>query len=471
MTDSDQTIAAVATAPGEGGIGIIRISGPRALDCGLGVFSPRCSKLTKDNIRERHLYLGAVLEGRPSGSARLDTAMMAYMRAPCSYTGEDVVELHCHGGILVLRRVLELVLKGGASPAGPGEFTKRAFLNGRMDLAQAESVIDVIRSATDTALASASARLSGGLSVKIREIKDILLGVLAGMEAALDFPEEEGVSAQAAEAGRFRADLAVARGLTQRLLETCEEGRALKDGVGVLILGRTNAGKSSLLNVLLRAERAIVTPVPGTTRDVIEETVDIRGLPVRLMDTAGLRETCDSVESIGVERARERIAGAGVILYVLDSTAGLDEDLGLMEECRGRNTIVAANKADLIDEAAKERIGEALSGRRVCFISATRGTGIEGLKDAIFETVAGHGPGAAEGAAQAVLVASLRHRKSLEDALDSMERAESALGRALPLEFPATDVRAGIDALGEIIGETTTEDLLEEIFSGFCIGK
>lgn len=453
-----ETIAAISTAWGEGGIGIIRLSGPKAIETALGVFHPASRPL-----KERYLHNGLIKGPR---GAVLDAALMAFMKGPRSATGEDVAELHCHGGPLLLKKILGEVLRRGARLALPGEFTKRAFLNGKLDLSQAEAVIDIIRAQTEAALSSASGRLQGMLSKRVALIKEGLLDLIAHLEAELDFPEDEIDEMPKEAALRVLDETGEA---IRRLLLTFDEGRVIRDGIKVLILGRPNAGKSSLLNILLMEERAIVTPVPGTTRDVIEDVVNIRGLPVRLMDTAGLRETVDFVERMGVEAARSKIKDAGLILYVIDASAeNFDEDLANLEGLRDKKVIVAMNKTDI----AGMREIPSLSGLNVAFISALTAEGIEALKDGIFREATGHARGASQvDAEQGELIVSMRHKLSLERALDGIERARVAIDKGLPRELVATDLRSSIESLGEITGETTTEDILDRIFENFCIGK
>jgi len=463
--DNSETIAAISTPPGEGGIGIIRISGPAARQISLKVFSPARSL---KGLEERRLIYGTMTG--PSGKGPIDSGFFVFMKGPRSYTGEDTVELYCHGGPLVLKKALEAILKGGARLAEPGEFTKRAFLNGKLDLAQAESVIDLIRAETESSLSAARGRLEGHFSKKVNAIKKVLLDLAVRIEAELDFPED--VSAVTGEF--FTSESAKAREDLVRLICTYDEGRVLKDGVRVLILGRPNVGKSSLLNVLLKEERAIVTSAPGTTRDIIEEVLNIRGIPVRLMDTAGLRDSDDLAESIGVKAARQRISSADMILFVVDSSLygidrAVDEDLTLLEELEGKKIIVTANKSDLAGEDAREALKK-LFDARVRFISALNSTGIEELKDAIYEEALGRGQAVLDREA-GELVASLRHRVSLERSLEGLIRSMDAFNAGLPRELVATDLRWAIDRLGEITGETTTEDILDRIFSGFCIGK
>ncbi|HAO92311.1 MAG: tRNA uridine-5-carboxymethylaminomethyl(34) synthesis GTPase MnmE [Deltaproteobacteria bacterium GWB2_55_19] len=459
MSDVQETIAAISTAWGEGGVGIIRLSGPLAIEAALGVFHPA----SKAPLKERYLHSGLVKD--PSGAA-LDSALMVFMKGPRSATGEDVVELHCHGGPLLLKRVLGEVLACGARLALPGEFTKRAFLNGKLDLSQAEAVIDIIRAQTETALSSASGRLQGTLGRRVKQVKDGLFDLLVHLEAELDFPEDE-IDGLPRE-GVLEA-LSGAGVVVKRLLLTFDEGRVIRDGIRALILGRPNAGKSSLLNILLMEERAIVTHVPGTTRDVIEEVVNIRGLPVRLMDTAGLRETGDFVEKMGVLAARSRIKDAGIVLYVIDASADdLGEDLANLEGLRDKKVIVAVNKTDI----AGAREIPALCRFNAVHISALTGEGIEALKDEIYAGAVGHPYMSTPlTAPSGELIVSLRHKQALERALDGIERASKALDIGLPRELVATDLRSSIEGLGEITGETTTEDILDKIFENFCIGK
>ncbi|MEE9613711.1 MAG: tRNA uridine-5-carboxymethylaminomethyl(34) synthesis GTPase MnmE [Thermodesulfobacteriota bacterium] len=468
---TQDTIAAIATPPGSGGgggVAIIRISGPGALET--------AGRLFKANnpggiavVKERFLHAGLFVD--PSTGAILDSGFLVYMKSPRTYTGEDVVELHCHGGFLISHNLLGAVLRAGARAAEPGEFTRRAFLNGKLDLAQAEAVADVIGARTGAALASARGRLKGVFSRKVAGIKDVLVGLLVRVEAGLDFPEEE---TSGLPKGEMIEGLGRAEGALKKLLSTYEEGLALREGFRVLILGRPNAGKSSLLNVLLKEERAIVTEVPGTTRDIIEEAVIIKGLPVKLMDTAGLREGgggAGRVETIGVERAREKIRDAGLVLYVVDVSSGeLKADIGEIKAIGDKKVIVVGNKTDLTGEKALKRAGEAFKGYKTVFISALKEEGIEGLEEGVFEAATGHGLNTGE-AEPGELVASARHKEALSSALDGIGRVKVLVDGEKPMELVADDLRWSVDRLGEITGETTTDDILDRIFSEFCIGK
>ncbi len=480
MNYPSDTIAAVATPAGQGGVGIVRISGPDALSVVEKLFRPAARKAKKGAFKERHFYYGRIVEenGSPvektgGKTETIDDGFLVFMKGPGSYTGEDVVELHCHGGPLILRKVLGVVLRDGVRIAEPGEFTKRAFLNGKLDLAQAEAVCDLIRAGTDGALVSARGRIEGRLSNRVKEIKEVLFDLLARVEAELDFPEEDDV--EGLSAGALSTGLRGAEENLKRLVSTYDEGRALNEGVRVLILGRPNVGKSSLLNILLKEERAIVTEHPGTTRDLIEEVVVIKGLPVRLMDTAGLTGTKDPVEAKGVSIARERLGSAGLVLFVVDSSAGdFKEDKKLLKDASGKKVLVVANKIDLINCARydiKKKIKKAFRGRRVVFISALTEEGLGGLEDAVFEEVCGHASGVRLDTDPGEYVTSARHKEALMKALDGIERIRKAVNDGLTRDLIATDLRWTVNRLGEITGETTTEDILDRIFSEFCVGK
>ena len=489
--DSTDTIAAIATPAGEGGIGIIRISGPGAMAVARRVFVSADSRVPAGPIAldERRLVYGHMVEvsgddgpvpasesaSRRSLHSLIDDGFAVFMPGPRSYTGEDVVELHCHGGSQILARVLGAVLGSGSRPAAPGEFTRRAFLNSRMDLAQAEAVIDVIRAGSECALTAARSRLTGVLSARVNAVKEALASLLAQTEAALDFPEEEDVNERGEQGtgpAALSADLERASGALAGLIRTYELGSALKDGARVLILGRPNTGKSSLLNLLLKEERAIVTETPGTTRDVIEEVINIKGLSVRLMDTAGLRETTDFIESLGVAAARGRIEAANLLLFVIDASEVSKEDLSLLGSVEGkeeRPVLVVANKVDLIDDTKRREVERFFKGRHISFISALTGEGLEPLEEAVYELATGTPGGTVS--AETPLIASLRQRTALEDALEGVGQAAASAKKSMPPEFIAADLRRALNRLGEITGEVTTEDILDKIFSEFCIGK
>ncbi|HRR40292.1 MAG TPA: tRNA uridine-5-carboxymethylaminomethyl(34) synthesis GTPase MnmE [Syntrophales bacterium] len=453
-------MAAVATPPGAGGIGVIRVSGPKAEEVGRLLFRPGkrpCPFAT------HHFYHGDVL-ARESGAV-LDEALVVLMRAPHSYTGEDTLEIHCHGSPAVLRAVLEEVLKAGARPAEPGEFTRRAFLNGRMDLSQAEAVADLVAARAAKAREVAIAQLKGGLAEKVKEMRAVLEEQLAMLEAAVDFPEEnietEPPSEAAGKIGAVAAEIA-------RLLATYDEGRLYREGIHVVIAGRPNVGKSSLLNRLLGEERAIVTPIPGTTRDFIEEEIQVGGVAVRLADTAGIREAGDVIEEEGIGRVWERVARADAVVFLLDGSEGLSsDDIRILEGLKGKKVIVAVNKSDLPQRLGRADVEGVFPGPRPLMISAKFGSGIEDLKKRILETVL---DGEEMGRGEEVLC-NVRHKDAFERTAEFLAQAGESLASGLSPEFAAQDIRDALRCLGEITGETTSEDILDRIFASFCVGK
>ena len=457
--DLEDTIAAVATARGEGGIGIIRITGPHALNTAKKIFQP---KKPLQKIESHRLYYGDVVD--PSNNSTVDEILLSYMKAPNSFTKEDVVEINSHGGSVIVQKIMEILLREGIREAGPGEFTKRAFLNGRIDLSQAEAVIDLIRAKTEGGLRVANRQLKGGLSERLDGIKEDLIYVLAVVESYIDFPEED---IDLDSSGSIKERLKRIGKSLKGLVDSYEEGRIYREGIHVVIAGRPNVGKSSLLNALLEEKRAIVTSVPGTTRDVIEEVINIKGIPVNLIDTAGIRETKDLVEEEGVRRAREKLEDADLILYMVDDKGLYESDLKTLEGFSERSLLVI-NKVDIMADGDVEKIGN--SGRNIPFvpISAKSREGIEGLKEAVYETVTHH----SLESGNSVVVSRKRHKIALERAIAAVERGTEALdtgGGAY--EFIAVDMKEALTQIGEIVGETTTEDILERIFGEFCIGK
>lgn len=475
------TIAAIATPAGEGGIGIVRISGPDTERIAHRIFRPsknppslpflgtdfKYVPVGLGGFESHRLYYGTILN--PSDNYPLDDALMAIMRKPKSFTGEDVVEFHCHGGQLVLQRVLEIVLRLGARVAEPGEFTKRAFLNGKMDLAQAEAVIDLIRAKTDLSMKVARAQREGNLSQKINQIKEAVVDLLVPIEAGLDFPDEEDVSMLSdpeieSRLGQIRKEM-------EKLLFSYDEGKILKEGISCIILGRPNVGKSSLLNLLLREERAIVTPIPGTTRDVIEDVVNIKGIPLKLMDTAGLRETEDEVESIGIRFTMKKLEASQMVLFVADISAGeFGEDIKILKKISDKKIIVIGNKVDKASQDAKDLFHNAFKGIIKVEISALLDRGIEQLRQTIYTEARGK-KGEARDASQEIVLSNTRHKISLEQAHRAIIKAEGSVQSGLSGEFIAVELREAVERLGEITGAVTTEDILDRIFSQFCIGK
>lgn len=450
------TIAAISTPVGEGGIGIVRISGPASLPIANSIFRAKSNGGLKSH---RFSYGDVVI---PANGDLVDEAMTVFMKGPNSYTREDVVEIQCHGGTLVVSRILSLVLSEGARLAEPGEFTKRAFLNGRIDLVQAEAVMDVISSRTDASLALAQHQREGLLSKRIETVKEGIVYALAYVEALIDFPEDDvDVAVETDVLGRVAPALAE----LEALIEGFDEGRVLREGVSVVIAGKPNVGKSSLLNTLLKEKRAIVTSVPGTTRDLIEEVVNINGLPVKLLDTAGIRESEDQVEQEGVRLSLDRIPKADLVLFVIDGSNEFgDDDASILQAIGSKSYIVVRNKADL---AIRAELPEACSAPVVA-ISTLTGAGVPELRDAITNAfMHGH---AIDGR-EFVAVSKARHRDALLKARNSLLSFVSNLNAGLNMELLPVDLRDALDAVGEVTGETTADDILDRIFSSFCIGK
>ncbi|MEK6670957.1 MAG: tRNA uridine-5-carboxymethylaminomethyl(34) synthesis GTPase MnmE [Nitrospirota bacterium] len=468
------TICAIATPAGEGGIGIVRLSGPHALAVASQVVRLRSgdplSSVPSHTLHLADLVIPAsdnqkgtrILHKRLPVSGLLDEALVVYMKGPRSYTAEDVVEIQSHGGALVLGMVCTVCIESGARMAEPGEFTKRAFLNGRLDLSQAEAVLDTIRATSSAGLNIAQRQLRGDLAREVEQARTSLLTVLAHVEAGIDFVGEDISFLQRDELVRIVGE---ACAVVQRLETTAQEGRILREGARVVILGRPNVGKSSLLNRLLREERAIVTAIPGTTRDAIEESIDLDGVMIRLVDTAGVRETDDIVEQEGIKRTRAAQNEADLLLVVVDgSTLLTSDDRVVLSAARDRKHVVILNKADL---AASVETDAALEGHLVFVVSAKTGLGIETVKSALRAQLVSEGFEAAE----SVTVTNVRHRDALRRAGESLGQALESVRCGMAGEFVSIDVRAAADALGEITGAITTDEILGRIFSEFCIGK
>lgn len=452
------TIAAIATPLGEGGLAMVRVSGRDALAVVDRCFEPRGRSSARPSAAASHtIQFGRILhDGRV-----VDEVLVGVMRAPRTYTREDVVEVSCHGGVLPARLVLDAVLAAGARLAGPGEFTQRAFLNGRIDLAQAEAVADVIHARTALALAAAEEQLAGRLSRRIHRVRDELMNVLAHVEAHLDFPEEDLAPDDEA---RLAARLDEGLGLLDELLRTAHEGQLLRQGLRAAIVGRPNVGKSSLLNELLGQDRAIVSPLPGTTRDTIEATADIRGLPVIFVDTAGLRAAADAVEEEGVRRSERALEQAELILHVLDAAEPLtSEDDRLLARLAGRKRLLVRNK---IDQPVR-LVLPTDAGAPVVDVSCLTGAGVEDLKDAIRARVWG----GVVGAEMTQVMINSRHEDALRRARQAVVQAREALAGGVALDLVALDLRSATAAVGEVVGQTAVEDLLDVVFSRFCIGK
>jgi tRNA modification GTPase len=466
----DDTIAAIATPPGVGGIGIVRLSGPLAFAVGLRIFRP-AHPLAEDTAPPSHQLLYGHAVDPANDDAVIDEALAAFMRAPRTYTREDVVEISAHGSPLALRRILEVALAAGARAAQPGEMTLRAFLNGRVDLAQAEAVMALINAETDAGHRLALRQLQGELSAEVASARRQALEALIRIEASIDFPEDEVPPPDPTE---LAALLTGAQAGVERLLASADRGRVLREGLRVALVGRPNVGKSSLLNALLRTERAIVTPVAGTTRDTVEEKALIGGLAVQLVDTAGLTPSDDPVERIGVERSRAAAQAADLLLLVLDGSEPLTPlDATVATELRtlgqadtSRPAILVLNKADLPHQLSDEAAQALWPDAPLVATSTVTGSGLAALEGEIAALALG-------GTAQAgdALVSSARHKDALRRGVEHLQAAQATLANGLPLDFVAIDLRAALEALGEITGETATADLLDRIFAEFCIGK
>ncbi len=453
------TIAAIATAMTSSGIGIVRISGNEAVSITSRIFKMKNGKDFAD-MPTHTIHYGWIIDG----DEVIDEVMVLLMKGPKSYTREDTVEIDCHGGVYVMKRILEIVIKYGARPAEPGEFTKRAFLNGRIDLAQAESVIDIIQAKNEFALKSSMKQLSGKVSERIRNVRGVLLHEIAFIESALDDPEHislEGYPAELSEIVRVQKEE------IEKLLSSSDNGRILKEGIATVIVGKPNAGKSSLLNTLVGEERAIVTDIAGTTRDVLEEQINLNGIILNLIDTAGIRETEDVVEKIGVEKAKKHLDEADLIIYVVDTSTALDEnDFEIMEMLQNRNAIVLLNKSDLEPVTTAEEISSRLD-KTLIPISAKEQTGFEKLEEEIKNMFfSGEVTFNDE-----IYITNIRHKTSLQEAASSLNLVLQSIADEMPEDFYSIDLMNAYEVLGNIIGESVEDDLVNEIFSKFCMGK
>jgi len=456
----DDTIAAIATAPGEGGIGIIRISGPKSLEVAEEIFFSMSGKKISE-YPARTLIFGNIKDG----DKKIDEVLVAYMKGPNSYTAEDVIEINCHGGFISVKRILELVLSKDVRLAEAGEFTKRAFLNGRIDLSQAEAVIDVINAKTDKAHEVAENQLDGSLSNRIREFREKVTELLAQVEVAIDYPEEDiefiAYTTLEEKTRELNKDI-------KKLYETSESGKIFREGLKTVIVGKPNVGKSSLLNSILGENRAIVTDIPGTTRDVIEEFVNIKGIPLKIVDTAGIRETDDVVEKIGVEKSKASFDTADLIIMVVDSSSELsEEDREILEKVQGKETILLLNKTDLPQVIDEEEVKKYVNEENIIKISALHNEGIEDVHDRIEAMVY---KGDIKSSSN-VIITNSRHKDALYRAMKSAEDAMRAIEDRMPLDFVEVDLKNIWDYLGYINGDTVSEDLLDNIFHNFCIGK
>ncbi len=469
----NETIAAIATALSDSGIGIVRISGENAIYIIDNIFRSAAGRRILTKVQSHTIHYGYIVD---SDENVIDEVMVAVMKAPRSYTTEDTVEINCHGGVLVMQKVLEAVLHAGARLAQPGEFTKRAFLNGRIDLSRAEAVIDVIHSQNEYALSSSVSQLKGQLSNKIHTLREDILYQIAFIESALDDPEHislDGYPEQlATKVTYFQQEIA-------KLLATADNGRLIKEGISTVIVGKPNAGKSSLLNMLLGEDRAIVTEIAGTTRDALHETINLHGISLNMIDTAGIHETQDVVEKIGVERAKKYAMDADLILYVVDASGNIDEDdQNIISLLDGKKAIILLNKSDLENKITEESLKENLAKRlkhsediRILRTStidpSSENSGMEELEETIrnmfFEGELKHN--------NELVVTNLRHKEALQDALNSLKLVERSIEDGMPEDFYSIDLTSAYASLGKIIGEEVDEDVVNEIFSKFCMGK
>ena len=454
------TITAIATGTTNAGISIIRISGSNAISVADEIFISKKGNKKLSEVKSHTLHYGSVYDG----DIMLDEVLVSVMKAPNTYTTEDIVEINCHGGIIVTKKILELVLNHGARIAEPGEFTKRAFLNGRIDLSQAEAVIDLIHATNEQAVKNSVRQLNGNLCKKIKEIRDSVLRDTAFIEAALDDPEHislDGFTDTLTE--HTEANLKEIK----VLLKNAEDGKIIKEGIRTVILGKPNAGKSTLMNVLVGEERAIVTDIPGTTRDTLEEMIQVKGIVLRIIDTAGIRHTQDTVEKIGVERAKSEAEGADFVIYVADASRELDEnDEAVISMIQEKKAVVLLNKSDLSMKVTKEELEEK-TGKQVFLISAKEETGMDAFAEAVEEMFYS---GLID-KKEEVFITNLRHKQALLEANMSLEKVMDSLAMDMPEDFYSIDLMNAYQVLGEIIGEAVDEDLVDTIFKEFCMGK
>ena len=454
------TIAAIATAMSNSGIGIVRISGDEALDVADRTFRPKKGSRKVSDMETHTIHYGYVTDG----DEVIDEVMLLIMKAPRSYTCEDTIEIDCHGGVLVMKKILETVLKYGARPAEPGEFTKRAFLNGRIDLSQAESVIDVINAQNELALKSSVSQLQGAVLDKIKAIRAVVLHEIAFIESALDDPEHVSLEGYPEQLHEIMSD---AHSKVKKLLDSSDNGKMLKEGINTAIVGKPNAGKSSLLNILVGEERAIVTEIAGTTRDILQEQIQIGGIGLNVIDTAGIRDTEDIVEKIGVNKSREYIEKADLIIYVVDSSTELDEnDQEIIEAIQNKKAIVLLNKSDL-DAKTDASVLQTQLSKPILSISAKNNTGIHELETLIEEMFFSGKLSFND----EVYITNIRQKNALAEAQNSLKMVLQSIADGMPEDFFTIDMMNAYEALGTIIGESVGEDLVNEIFSKFCMGK
>lgn len=454
------TIAAVSTAMSSSGIGIIRISGSESFAIADRIYSSKGGRKRLSDQKSHTIHYGFIKDG----DEVIDEVLVMLMRGPRSYTAEDTVEINCHGGVYAMRRVLDTAVKNGARPAEPGEFTKRAFLNGRLDLSQAEAVMDIIQAKNEYALQSSLSQLKGSVREAVRSIREKIIYHIAYIESALDDPEHISLEGYPGELDSVVDEL---QGKLGRLIDSAEDGRVMAEGIRTVIVGKPNAGKSSLMNLLVGEERAIVTDIAGTTRDILEENISLSGISLNIIDTAGIRDTKDVVEQIGVSRAKEYAKDADLIIYVVDASTGLDDnDEQIIEMLRGRQAIVLLNKADLEAVTTEEMLYDKVEGP-VISISVKENTGIEELENQL-KSMFYKGDISFN---DEVYITNIRHKAALVSAKESLSQVRDSIAAGMPEDFYSIDLMSAYEELGTIIGESVGEDLVNEIFSKFCMGK
>ena len=462
MQTEFDTIAAISTAPGEGAIGIVRISGDLAISIASSIY--QCGTKQLEEQKSHTIHYGHIVD--PQSGEIYDEVMVSVLRAPKTFTREDIVEINCHGGIVAINRVLQLVLRMGARLAEPGEFTKRAFLNGRIDLSQAEAVMDLIRAKTDKSMQLAMRQLDGQLSHLIQNLRQEILNTLAQVEVNIDYPEYDDVEEMTLQLLREKTQQ-VLQGI-RALLNTASQGKILRDGLKTVIVGRPNVGKSSLLNMLLREEKAIVTDIAGTTRDTIEEYVNVRGVPLQLIDTAGIRETDDVVEKIGVERSRKALKEADFVLLLLNQSETLqEEDIRLLETTKGMKRIILFNKTDLPSKLSTEEIAPYAKEEEIVTTSMLNKEGIDQLE----EKIAGYFFQGQMNERDATYLSNTRHIALLEKAEQALVEVQNGIEMEMPVDLIQIDFTRAWDLLGEITGDSVQDELLTQLFSQFCLGK
>lgn len=458
----DDDIPAISTPIGSGGIGIVRISGSGSVGIADKIFVSADGRKLCDKKSHTITY-GHIVN--PKTGETLDEVLVMLMLSPRTYTKENIVEINCHGGLLVTKKVLELVLNNGARLAEPGEFTKRAFLNGRIDLSQAEAVMDIIDSKTELSRKTAMNQLEGSIKQKVHGLREEILDMIAAIEAAIDYPEHD---VEEETYSQMHKRITLLKSEIKKLIESADMGRIIREGVEAVILGKPNVGKSSLLNLLLMEERAIVTDIPGTTRDTVEEYMNLGGIPVKIVDTAGIRETGDKVEKIGVEKSRKCAEAADIIFMMIDASCPLsDEDMEILDFIKGRKAVILANKTDIDINIDVDALCKYTDAENIIYISVKEGSGIEKLTERFKDMFLGGDVAAKE----SVLISNARHKNMLEKAMEALDRAIATIESGMPEDFISMDLQDALTALGEITGDSVDDEIIDRIFTRFCLGK